>query len=552
VAQGEGGMIRARPSSAGASPARKTDQKNEAGGAPALQEAGRRRSIQLLAALALLTLWRLAAAWHGNVELYADEAQYWTWALQPDWGYFSKPPMVAWAIWLGRGLFGDSEMGVRAFSALLYPVTAWVLFLLVRRLFETHPEREDMAFWSALTFATLPMVSLGAWLITTDAVLLLFWCLALYFTVAALETGRWRDWLLLGGALGLGMLSKYSMVFYGLGFLAFLWLEPRQRKLLRDPRPYAAAAVALLLLAPNLIWNAQHHFASVQHTAEISQLDRGLFHPAAMLEFFLAQFAVFGPLTFAGLLFLVLRPRTWLGDTRLRLLAAFSLAPLIAFIGLSLLSRALANWAAFSYVGATALVVAVWVGQGRHRWLVVALLLNLAIAAGMYHVHDITRALDIRLTRKTDPYGRVTGYRELGREVAQRLQAHPGARLLSNDRKLHALLRYYARPWSTGMRYLDPQGARDNHYALSADLRDSPNGEFLLVSQDVEAKQLATWFARVEALPPIRLRLYPDYTPEYQVWLLRDYRQPVAPAPSPASLGWLDRPARAPALQNRG
>lgn len=491
------------------------------------------RAPLLLACLGLLMLWRVLAAWHGNLELYADEAQYWTWALQPDWGYFSKPPMIAWAIWLGRAWFGDSEMGVRAFSTLLYPVTAWVLFLLVRRLFRTHPRREDMAFWSALTFATLPLVSLGAWLITTDAVLLLFWCLSLYFTVAALETGRWRDWLLLGGALGLGLLSKYSMVFYGLGFLAYLLLAPQQRRLLRDPRPWAAAALALLLLLPNLVWNAQHQFASVHHTAEISQLDRGLFHPAAMLEFFLAQFAVFGPLTFAGLLLLAARPRVWLGDPRLRLLAAFTLAPLAAFIVLSLLSRALANWAAFSYVGASALVAAVWVVQARRRWLVAGLLLHLVVAAGIYHMHDISRALDVRLTRRTwgpmtipDPYGRLTGYRELGREVARRLQAHPGARLLSHDRKLHAVLRYYARPWSDEARYLSASGARDNHYALSADLRESPNGDFLLVSQGIKAEQLAAWFAQVTPQAPIRLDLYPDYAPEYQVWLLRDYRQP--------------------------
>lgn len=493
-------------------------------GAGAMPAGSRRYSVALLACLALIALWRLLAAWHGNIELYADEAQYWAWALQPDWGYFSKPPMVAWAIWLSRTLFGDSEIGVRAISLLLFPLTAWVLFQTVRRLFQAHPRREEMAFWSALVFATLPLVSLGGWLITTDAVLLLFWSLALYFTVAAAETGRWRDWLLLGGALGLGLMSKYSMVFYGLGFLAWLLIEPSRRGLLRDPKPYAAAAVALLLLTPNLIWNAQHHFVSVQHTAEISQLDRGLFNPAALLEFFLAQFIVFGPLTFAALVYLAIRPRAWLGDQRLRLLAAFTLAPLAAFIGLSLLSRAFANWAAFSYVGASALVTVLWIMQAHRRWLVAALALHLLIAAGIYHAHDIARLLDIQFTRKTDPYGRITGYRELGHEIALRLQAHPGARLLSNDRKLHALLRYYARPWSEDMRYLNPSGARDNHYALSADVRDRPNGEFILVGRDIDANRLAEWFARATPLASIRLDLYPDYQPEYQVWLLRDYR----------------------------
>lgn len=480
----------------------------------------------LIASLVLLALWRLLAAWHGNVELYADEAQYWTWSLEPDWGYFSKPPMVAWAIWLSTTLFGNSELGVRAISLLLFPLTSWVLFLLVRRLFIEHPQGEMISFWSALIFATLPMVSLGSWLITTDAVLLLFWCLALYFTIAALETMRWRDWILLGVVLGLGLLSKYSMVFYGLGFLAYLVLEPKRRRLLRDFRLWAAAAIALLLLTPNMIWNLRNHFVSVQHTAEISQLDQGLFHPDAMLEFFFAQFAVFGPIMFTGLLVLAARPRIWRLDARMRLLAAFVFAPLAAFISLSLLSRAFANWAAFSYISASALVVAVWLVNGHRRWLIATLVLNLLFAAAIYHLHDFTRVFDIQLTRKTDPYSRVTGYRELGQQVAQRLQAYPDARLVSNDRKLHALLRYYARPWSQQMRHLNPQGRLDNHYALTADLRDSPHGEFLLISQGVKAPQLETWFNQVTPLEPIRLNLYPDYQPEYQVWLLRDYRQP--------------------------
>lgn len=482
------------------------------------------RAPWLLACLGLLVLWRWLSAWHGQLELYADEAQYWTWALEPDWGYFSKPPMVAWAIWLSRHLFGDTELGIRGISPLLFALTAWVLFLLVRRLFATHPQREDMAFWSALTFAALPLVSLGSWLITTDAVLLLFWSLALYFTVATRESGRWRDWLMLGVVLGLGLLSKYSMVFYGLGFFAWLLLEPRRRALLRDPRPYAAAAVALLVMAPNLYWNAQHQFASVQHTAEIAQLDRELFHPTAMRDFTLAQFAVFGPILFAGLLLLLARRRVWMGDERLRLLAAFTLAPLAAFISLSLMSRAFANWAAFSYVGASALIAALWIIQERRRWLAAALLVNLLMAAGMYHAHDITRVLDIQLTRKTDPYGRLTGFRDLGRQVSMRLADHPDARLLSDDRKLHALLRYYARPRSADMRFLNPTGARNNHYALFADLRDSPQGEFLLITKSQDAAALATWFTQVEALPSITLKLYPDHQPEYQVWLLRDYR----------------------------
>lgn len=485
-----------------------------------------RHARWLLLALAALTLWRVAAAMHAGMALYADEAQYWTWSLTPDWGYFSKPPMVAWAIWLGTALFGDGELGVRAVSVAVYPATAWVLFLLVRRLFRDHPGGEAMAFWTGLTYATLPMVSLGAWLITTDAFLILFWSLSLHALSRALESGRWRDWLWLGLAIGLGMMAKYSMVFFGLGLAVYLLVSPARRRLFLDPRPYVAAGIALLVLSPNMLWNASHHFVSYQHTADISQLDRSLFHPAAMLEFFLAQFAVFGPVTFAGLLTLAARPGTWFTDDRLRFLAVFALVPLAAFLGLSLLSRAFANWAAFSYAAAAALVATTWMLAGRRRWLIAALALNLALAAGMYHLHDITDALGIQLTRKTDPYGRVTGYRALGQEVAKRLQARPEAKLLGDDRKLFALMRYYARPYSDGARFLNPGGGIDNHYALTADLRDAPTGDYLLVSHRDYGPGLSAWFEQVTPLPPIRLQPYPDHALEYRVWLVRNYRGP--------------------------
>lgn len=485
-----------------------------------------RHAVWLLLALVALALWRLAAAGHLGMELYADEAQYWTWSQAPDWGYFSKPPMVAWAIWLGTHLFGDGEAGVRALSALVYPLTAWLLYLLVRRLFRADPRAEAMAFWTGLLYASLPLVSLGSWLITTDAFLLLFWSLSLYALSFALESGRWRDWLLVGVAVGLGLLSKYSMVFFGLGLAAYLAITPERRRLFLDPRPYVAALVALLLVLPNILWNAAHQFVSFEHTAEISQLDRALFHPDAMLEFFLAQFAVFGPITFAGLLVLAVRPKAWLADDRLRLLAAFVLAPLAAFLGLSLLSRAFANWAAFVYVPAAALVAANWVMRGRVRWLIGAVALHLIVAAGIYHAHDISNALGIELTRKTDPYGRVTGYRALGAEVARRLQAVPDARLLGDDRKLFALLRYYARPYSNDGRFLNPGIGIDNHYALVANVRETPGGRFLLVTQGNPDARLADWFAEVVPQPPIRLELYPDHTPVYQVWLLKDYRGP--------------------------
>jgi 4-amino-4-deoxy-L-arabinose transferase-like glycosyltransferase len=368
------------------------------------------------------------------------------------------------------------------------------------------------------------MTFLGGVLITTDGPLLLFWTATLYFLAGALAHDRWRDWLLAGAAGGLGLLSKYSMVFLAPAFLVYLLITPRHRRLLASAKPYVAAGVALAILSPNLLWNGQHDFVSFRHTAEISQLDRAWINPDAFLAFGLAQFGVFGPIMALGLVLIALRPRAWLADARLAFLAAFSLVPLAAFLGLSLLSRAFANWAAFAYAAGTVLVIAAWVSGQRYSWLAWALSLNLALGALLYHYHDLARALDIELTRKTDPYARITGYRALGQAVKRLLAAHPEARLMGDDRKSFASLLYYARPLSGEAVYLNPSRKIDDHYALTRDVAAQPVGTYLLVTKGRTAEGLARWFAEVRALERLRVPTHRDHALDYEVWWVRDFQ----------------------------
>jgi hypothetical protein len=85
----------------------------------------------------------------------------------------------------------------------------------------------------------------------------LLWTLA---KVAATGNGRW--WLAVGVAAGLGLLSKYSTLFLGAGALIWLIASPQPRRWLVTPWPYLGAAVALVLFAPNIAWNAGHGWAT--------------------------------------------------------------------------------------------------------------------------------------------------------------------------------------------------------------------------------------------------------------------------------------------------
>src|SRR5712691_7788152 len=118
-----------------------------------------------LAAVLAITAVRLVWLAVQSAGLYPDEAQYWFWATQPAWGYYSKPPLVAWAIALTTGFFGDSEFAVRLSAPLLHAAAAGFVYAIGARLYDRR-----VAAWSALAYATAPGVSLSAFVMSTDAV----------------------------------------------------------------------------------------------------------------------------------------------------------------------------------------------------------------------------------------------------------------------------------------------------------------------------------------------------------------------------------------------
>ncbi len=474
----------------------------------------------LASACAVLVIWRLWARQHAGVELFFDEAYYWGWAQDLDWGYYSKPPMVAWIIRLGTELFGDTPAGIRSGAALLYPLTAGLAFLFTRRLYADHPQANALALAAGLTFITLPVAGFGQWFMTTDAPLMFFGALSIWAYLRAWETNRWGDWLLVGAALGLGALSKYTMVFFALGMLLHQMSHSDRWTRLRNPRLLMAALTALLILAPNLAWNAAHRFASFKHTAEISHLDKAGLRPEELASFAGAQFGLMGPILMLGLVILLLRPATW-RDPRQRLLACFVAPPLLAFCGLALTTRAFANWAAFAYVAAAPLVAVAWWLAGWRRWLLGALILNVGLTAILYHWHDLARAADKTLVRKTDPYHRVKGWQALGKEVAEELAAHPGARLAGDARDLLAQAGFYGGPGAAKPLIHSPTKRIGNHYDLTSSLRQTRDGEFIYLTASPEVPLRI--FQEGELLRTVRTPLLPDHTRVTYLWRVRNY-----------------------------
>ncbi len=233
--------------------------------------------------------------------LFPDEAQYWVWSKNPDWGYYSKPPMVAWAISLSNKLFGDSDFTTRLPSPFAYYIATLFIYLTARKLYNSRT-----ALFSAALFITLPGVAISSTLVTTDPVLIMFWSISLYLFVQSIDTGKKYLWILLGVSCGLGMMSKYNFVIFFPSALLFLLFSRQHRHYLKSIWPYVSAALAFAMFAPNIYWNWQHNFASFIHVArDNAQATSGnYFNPLRTLEFFASQFGIFGPLLFGSMLYI--------------------------------------------------------------------------------------------------------------------------------------------------------------------------------------------------------------------------------------------------------
>lgn len=293
-----------------------------------------------LAAIGLITAWRIGWLAVDPSELYVDEAQYWFWGTELAFGAYSKPPLIGWLIRAATELFGQTAFAVRLPGPLLHGLTAALVLVLARQVLG-----QGAAIFAALSYATLPAVALGSAMISTDTPLLCAIAAALLLQHAlARRAALWRASPMLaaglGAAAGLGLLAKYAMAYALAGMLAAALASRAWR--IRHADLALAAAVALVLIAPNLWWNAQHDFVTAQHLAEDSGWQGLRLLPVQGLRFWLEQFAVMGPLLFATWMLAALTP--WREEPALRGLLAAGATILAIVLAQALTGRALANW----------------------------------------------------------------------------------------------------------------------------------------------------------------------------------------------------------------
>ena len=191
----------------------------------------------------------LAAA----IPFSGDEAYFLIWGQRPDLGFYDHPPMVGWLNWLMLHI-SDAEWVLRLPVVLF---TSFIGYGLYRMLRDWDAEK---AAWAAVLFWVSPINLLGV-LITTDAGLIFFSFLCVWWLSRAMQSGKTKHFIWAGLAFGLAFLSKYFVALLGIAILLYWVSTPQARA---NSRGFVWFCLATLpAMALNVYWNYGHCWANI-------------------------------------------------------------------------------------------------------------------------------------------------------------------------------------------------------------------------------------------------------------------------------------------------
>lgn len=473
-------------------------------------------SLYFWALLALLFIAKILYVGWGPLDLAPDEAHYWDWSRHLDISYYSKGPFIAYNITLGTNIgkflgFNPPNPGfwVR-FPAVVNSVLLGIfIWFFTNRLWND----KRTSFYVILILTAIPIYAIGSIIMTIDNSLMLFWAIYVYLVFLALDTGRGCWWYLAGMALGLGFLSKYTMIILVPCMLLYLITTRQHRFWLRRKEFYLGLLISLIFFLPVLIWNIRHNWIGIRHLMGQAGIQKSFFSPH-ILEFIGIQIGVVSPIIFVLIILGFIKAWIVKNDYRYSLLFWTGVPLGIFYLILSLHEYCQANWPAPVYLTGAIIagrlfcnkrILKIGVSLGIFMWLLVFCI-------------DLFPGIPSRL----DPTVRLRGWRELGIEIGR--IDEPRLFIFSNTYQITSELAYYT-PGQPDT-YCINLGRRMNQYDLWQDFNKLIGYNAIYVKhrdQEVD-KQVEEAFSSWEKLPLLEVRRGNRLMHQYSIFLCKGFK----------------------------
>lgn len=397
--------------------------------------------------------------------LSVDEAHYVMYAAIPAWSYFDHPPLVGWIQWPLVALNAPDSI-IRLIPQLLWLAACLLARALAftlydrqhARLSQAGVEREAVGLWAVGLVILAPVMHVLAVGLLPDSLLMVLVLLLMQVTLRLTATDphskdlnnrtAWSSWLALGLLLGLAGLSKYTAVLPALAVIVAL-LVGRGWKILLTLGPWLALIVALLLISPVLVWNAQHEWISFVY--QFKHGSGGAWHARRLVAFVGIQLVAYGPLLVFGA-YLATREIIQSKQWRLAPLLLFFFIPFLVTGLMSGGGGSLPHWTAPAWLAITpfaALALAQRWASGRRALLLAFIraqaVICLVAFAALFFVGIPGLSADHPLVRK-NPLADLWGWDEAGLKARELARTHHLSSLSVRNWTLGSRLAWYARP----------------------------------------------------------------------------------------------------------
>ena len=325
------------------------------------------RFRQLIGFLLLKVLILLAFIAYSGIHLAPDEAQYWTWSKALDWGYYSKPPGIAWQIWLTTSLFGSTEIGIRVGALII----GFALPIIVYLTGKSCALSQNSCFYASLAMAFSLIGISSSFYAITDGGLALFWSISCFYICQSLKQKNTPNPFILGSSIFLGALFKWPIYFLWLIIFPLSYLKGWKVKEI-----LCGFFISILALLPSLYWNYHHQWVTFRHVFfTIVEPSATVGAKPNFTDFIGAQVGLLSPifaLIFACSLLYFFKnittksfSKTIIPEEILFLFAASGI-PFCSYIFLSLFKKMQGNWCSFIYP--QVFVIITWYALEKKDW----------------------------------------------------------------------------------------------------------------------------------------------------------------------------------------
>jgi 4-amino-4-deoxy-L-arabinose transferase-like glycosyltransferase len=289
----------------------------------------------------------------GFYDYFRDELYFIACGRHLDWGYVDHPPLVAIYAWIGERL-GGSLRGFRLLATIAGTLRIVLTGILTARLGGNRTAQTLACITVLLTPCYLAVDSI----LTMNVFEQVIWLGCILAVVEIANGGSEKWWLAFGVLAGIGLQNKHSMLFFGFALALALLLTPMRRSLAK-PWIWIGGAIALLIFLPNVIWEVQHDYATLELLRNVKETGKNVV--LGPVDFVIQQAMMlnpfFAPLWIAGLVFLFLQPRY-------RVLAWTYVIVLLLFIKLEAKDYYLAPLYPTLFAAG-----AVWLSARRYLWI---------------------------------------------------------------------------------------------------------------------------------------------------------------------------------------